>query len=87
MKCIDCKWWKEVGLVDEDRPDGGIEGFCCKYTPKIVRGMLFQAPDMGGEIDWTKQEFPACWENLEGVWPKTLDFKWCGEWEEKTQKE
>ena len=82
-RCENCKYWDLFGLRDDKRPDGGTEGFCNKYAPKIVRGMLFQGPDMNGEINWRINEHPDCWENQSAIWPKTLDFKWCGEFESK----
>ncbi len=83
MKCEECKFWEETGLVDEEDTESNTEGFCCKYAPRIVRGMLFQAPDMSGTIDWRRQEFPDCWEGQEAIWPKTLSFQGCGEFQEK----
>ena len=77
IRCENCKWWEEFGLVNEDHPDCGTEGLCCRYAPRLVEGMLFTA----NECDISKQQYPMCWENLRAVWPLVGGWKWCGEFE------
>lgn len=83
-KCENCRFWKAVGPLAERRD--AKEGFCHRYSPRIVNGMLFRCSDLKGVDVRQLQEFPDTWETLDAVWPKTLTRNWCGDWESNGEK-
>ena len=71
-KCEDCKYWE--GFPD-DKGDF-TQGECRRHSPPYIRAFEFLADNEpcsnGAEI------------YREAVWPATMPFDWCGEFEAKT---
>ena len=83
MKCKDCKWWE---LEFEDN----AEGFCHKYAPRLVEGMMILGDDETLDRDsdglCEKRRYMHIWDGKDALWPKTREYGWCGEFESKEQQ-
>ena len=68
-KCKDCKYW------EHNKKDKEGEGFCKRYAPKLVFGLLSSFERMFDDesIFWP-------------IWPETAQSEWCGEFEAKKIK-
>ena len=78
--CKNCKYWFQENddyRCPQDENDRHIEhmGSCLRNAPTITRGMIVPAEQLIVEE-----------EEYDSVWPYTRKWEWCGEFEQKGQK-